>query len=217
MALGRAIQNIVCERVSDAKRSIEYLRKHNLGRVTFLPLENLDEKGQQNDPLNEAVKEKGFIGIAKDLVKVERKFEKLSEFLLGRIRSVEDFDTASRMIRIKNLKYKGITLEGDVLVAGGAITGGSFRSKVSNILGRKRRITELDEGIKSLEQKKGVLENEIQQHSETVQTQEVAVKALRDEQDALKLEIVRLEHMRDTHAQAVDASKEVYEKNRSDY
>ena len=217
VALGRAIQNIVCERVSDAKRSIEYLRKHNLGRVTFLPLENLDEKGQQNDPLNEAIKEKGFIGIAKNLVKVEQKYEKLSEFLLGRILIVEDFDTASRMIRIKNLKYKVITLEGDVLVPGGAITGGSFRSKVSNILGRKRRIAELDEAIRSLELKKAVYENEIDQHSVTVQTQESAVKALRDEQDALRLEIVRLEHLRDNHAQAVDASKEVYEKYRSDY
>ena len=73
---------------------------------------------------------------------------------LGRILVVEDFETASKMIKIRNLKYKVITLQGDVLVPGGAITGGSFRSKISNILGRKRRIAELAIQLDDVSKKK---------------------------------------------------------------
>lgn len=217
VALGRAIQNIVCEKISDAKRSIEFLRKNDLGRVTFLPLENLDEKGQQNEQMTHVAKEKGFIGIAKDLIKIDSKYAMLAEFLLGRILVVEDFETASRMIKIKNLKYKVITLQGDVLVPGGAITGGSFRSKISNILGRKRRIVELSESIETLEKDKLKKHSELEQMKITIDEHEAIVKGIRNEQDYLRLEIVRLEHVRDNHEQAVGASKEVYEKYNSDY
>ncbi len=217
VALGRAIQNIVCDKISDAKRSIEYLRKNNLGRVTFLPLENLEEKGQQLDLLNKVKEEPGFIGVANDLVKVDSKFESLSEFLLGRILIVEDFDTASRMIRIKNLKYKVITLQGDILVPGGAISGGSFRSKVSNILGRKRRITELGVQIDKLTLERSSVAEKINQISQTVADHEMRVKFIREDQDKLRLEIIRLEHVRDNHDQAVGASKDVYGKYKADY
>ncbi|GAB6109259.1 chromosome segregation protein SMC [Fusibacter bizertensis] len=217
VALGRAIQNIVCEKISDAKRSIEYLRKNNLGRVTFLPLENLEEKGQQIDLLKKVKEEPGYIGVAKDLVKVDEKFENLSEFLLGRILIVEDFDTAGRLIRIKNLKYKVITLQGDILVPGGAISGGSFRSKVSNILGRKRRIAELGEQIDKLTIERSVIAEKISQLNQTVSEHEMRVKNIREEQDKLRLDIIRLEHVRDNHDQAVGASKDVYEKYKADY
>ena len=217
VSLGRAIQNIVCDRISDAKRSIEYLRKNDLGRVTFLPLENLDDKGQQSEQLSHVHREKGFIGIAKDLIKVEKRFDKLAEFLLGRILIVEDFETASRMIKIKNLRYKVITLEGDVLVPGGAISGGSFKSKVSNILGRKRRITELHEIITKLDEDHVSQNKALQQFSLTISDLEDALKNMRIELDRLSLDIVKLEHIRDNHIQVVDASKEVNDKYEADY
>ena len=217
VALGRAIQNIVCEKISDAKRSIEFLRRNDLGRVTFLPLENLNEKGQQSEQLTLAIKEKGFIGVAKDLIKVDAKYDKLSEFLLGRILIVEDFETASKMMKIRNLKYKVITLQGDVLVPGGAITGGSFRSKVSNILGRKRRITELSGQLEQLSKDIFVNQSELEQLNITLDEQELLLRGIRTEQDALRLEIMRLEHVRDNFDQAVSSSREVYNKYSADY
>ncbi len=217
VALGRAIQNIVCEKISDAKRSIEFLRRNDLGRVTFLPLENLDEKGQQNEQMAIVSKEKGFVGIAKDLIKIDSKYQMLSEFLLGRIIVVEDFETASKMIKIRNLKYKVITLQGDVLVPGGAITGGSFRSKVSNILGRKRRIAELAIQLEAISKEKSTKQTELEQLNITIEEQELLLRGIRSEQDALRLEIVRLEHVRDNHDQVVGASKEVYDKYSADF
>ncbi len=217
VALGRAIQNIVCEKISDAKRSIEFLRRNDLGRVTFLPLENLDEKGQQSEQMAIVSKEKGFVGIAKDLIKIDGKYEQLSEFLLGRILVVEDFETASKMIKIRNLKYKVITLQGDVLVPGGAITGGSFRSKVSNILGRKRRIAELAIKLEALSEERTAKQTELEQLTITMDEQETLLKGIRGEQDALRLEIMRLEHVRDNHDQVVGASREVFDKYSADY
>ena len=217
VALGRAIQNIVCEKISDAKRSIEFLRRNDLGRVTFLPIENLDEKGQQNEQMAIVSKEKGFVGIAKDLIKIDAKYEMLSEFLLGRILVVEDFETASKMIKIRNLKYKVITLEGDVLVPGGAITGGSFRSKVSNILGRKRRIAELAIQLEAISEEKSSKQAELKQLGITMDEQEILLKSIRSELDTLRLEIVKLEHVRDNHDQVVGASREVYDKYSADF
>lgn len=217
VALGKAIQNIVCEKISDAKRSIEFLRRRDLGRVTFLPLENLEDKGHQSEPLEQAKNEKGFVGIASDLISIESKYQKLGEFLLGRIIIAEDFDTASRMIKIKNLKYKVITLEGDILVPGGAITGGSFKSKVSNILSRKRIISELEAKIKSLETSCEVKKTEVEQFSMTLTEQDSVIKQLRSELDALRLEIVRLENTLENHLVTVGNSSEVLAKYQSDY
>ncbi len=216
VALGRAIQNIVCEKISDAKRSIDYLRKNDLGRVTFLPIENLEEKGQQEDMIAKAKKEKGFIGVAKDLVTVDRELEILADFLLGRILIVEDFDTASRLIRIKNLKYKVITLQGDILTPGGAISGGSFRSKVSNILGRKRRINELGETILSLRDERTVLIDKNEQIQRLLSEHEAITKSIREKQDETRLEIVRLEHTLENYEQQASSSQDIYQKYSND-
>ena len=217
VALGRAIQNIVCEEISDAKRSIDFLRKNDLGRVTFLPLDHLEDRGQQNDILEVMKHEKGYIGVAKDLIQMDPRYKKIGEFLLGRILIVEDFETASRVVRIKNLKYKVITLNGDVLVPGGAITGGSFRSKVSNILGRKRRIAELGDQIQSLREDRQKLSVTMGQLMQTVTEQEVIIKEIRLELDALRLEIVRFENARDNHVQMVESTKEIYDKYARDF
>lgn len=217
IALGRAIQNIVCEEISDAKRSIDFLRRNDLGRVTFLPLDHLEDRGQQAELIDLLKKEKGYIGVAKDLVQIDPRYKKISEFLLGRILVVEDFETASRIVRTKNLKYKVITLNGDVLVPGGAITGGSFRSKVSNILGRKRRITELSEQIQAMRIDRQKLAVDMSQLMQTVDVQENLIKAHRQELDELRLEIVRFENTRDNHEQLVESTKEIYDKYQRDF
>ncbi|MBE0451315.1 MAG: chromosome segregation protein SMC, partial [Clostridia bacterium] len=147
IALGKALQNIVCDHVKDAKRSIDFLRKNDLGRVTFLPLENLGGKGEQNNKIEKMKSIKGFIGVASDLVKIDSEFDRMIDHLLGRIIIVDNFETASELLKMDNLRYKIITLKGDVLVPGGHITGGSFKSRVSNVLGRKRRISELGQSI----------------------------------------------------------------------
>lgn len=201
IALGKALQNIVCDRVSDAKRSIEFLRKNDLGRVTFLPLENLGGKGEQSDRVDKMKKIKGFIGVASDLVKIDSEFSKMVEHLLGRIVIVDNFETASELLKIDNLRYKIITLKGDVLVPGGHITGGSFKSRVSNVLGRKRRIGELGQRINVLHEETSISESEIVQLDGLIESEEHAIKILRDSIDTLRMEKLRLENHNENQEQ----------------
>lgn len=208
VALGKSVQHIVCEKVSDAKRSIEYLRKNNLGRVTFLPLDNLDDKGEQPDVLKKVQKNTGFIGVASDLIQYDSKYQVLAEYLLGRILIVDTFETASDLLKIKNIKYKIITLTGDVLIPSGTITGGSFKSRISNILGRKRRITELENEIEKNEQSQIEIEEKIETLDKLIDDYDVEVKALRTEFDRLKIERVKLEHSRENQESLLQSIEE---------
>jgi chromosome segregation protein len=201
IALGKALQNIVCDHVKDAKRSIDFLRKNDLGRVTFLPLENLGGKGEQNNKIEKMKSIKGFIGVASDLVKSDSEFDRMIDHLLGRIIIVDNFETASELLKMDNLRYKIITLKGDVLVPGGHITGGSFKSRVSNVLGRKRRIGELGQRIDILQGEIEVNESEIIQLDRLIDSEESAIKSLRESIDTLRMEKLRLENHNDNQEQ----------------
>ncbi len=80
----------------------------------------------------------------------EDKYQKLFDYLLNRVIIVENIDVATEMLKIKKLKYRIVTLDGDLVIPGGTISGGSMKPKKTNILSRKRRIFELDNIIDSL-------------------------------------------------------------------
>ncbi|WP_175438411.1 chromosome segregation protein SMC [Fusibacter sp. 3D3] len=208
VSLGKSVQHIVCDHVTDAKRSIDYLRKHNLGRVTFLPLDNLGDKGEQNEVLKLAKKEKGFIGVASDLLGYDEKYKVLVEYLLGRIMIVDTFETASDMIKIKNIKYKVVTLNGDVLIPSGTITGGSFKSRISNILGRKRRIGELETLILDGESEQIKLERELDALEGLIQDLEEKLKTNRQEIDQLKMSHIKLENAKENQQGVIQSLSE---------
>lgn len=142
VALGYSMQYIVCDEQDDAKRVIKYLKQNNLGRVTFIPLDNLYVKKDSNNFLLKLNKYKGFVGKADDLISCAKKHRSLFQYLLGKTLIVDNIDTATSIAKIAS-RYKIVTLEGDILNPGGTITGGSYKSKVSNVFSRKRKINEL--------------------------------------------------------------------------
>ena len=150
IALGSNLQNIVTDTEDEAKRLIEYLRKNNLGRASFLPISSV--KGKKVDSL---VKNSlgGVIGIAADLVKADKKYEGILLNLLGRTVIVEDMDTAIILARQNRYSFKIVTLKGDVINPSGAISGGSVTQKHTNIMGRASQIKELEGEIKALSKK----------------------------------------------------------------
>ena len=147
-ALGGSIQNIVTENEEIAKRLIEYLKKNRFGRATFLPLTSVGGRGGFAKP--EALKEKGAIGLASTLVWADKKYDRVIQHLLGRVLVAEHIDDAIRIARKYNHSIFIVTLEGESLSPGGSMTGGSFRNS-SNLLGRKRELTELEENVQKLE------------------------------------------------------------------
>ena len=142
-ALGGSIQNIVTDSETTAKQLIEYLKKNKFGRATFLPLTSV---GQKNNSFNQekALKEPGVIGLASTLVQAEKQYEGLIRYLLGKVVVVDQIDHAIALARKFQYTLRIVTLDGELLSAGGSMTGGAFKN-TSNLLGRRREIEELEE------------------------------------------------------------------------
>lgn len=152
VALGKAIQNLVVETPEDAKAIISELKRTKGGRVTFIPLSTIQSKGDQDKHLKHLEEVEGFIGKANELFDYDDKYGVLFDYLVGRTVIVKDVESATAALKIKGLKYKVVTLEGDVFIPGGTITGGSYKSKSSGILSRKRKIDELSINIKETDE-----------------------------------------------------------------
>ncbi|MBO5797683.1 MAG: chromosome segregation protein SMC, partial [Clostridia bacterium] len=138
-ALGAATQNVICDREEDAKRAIAYLKDNRAGRVTFLPLSSM-----KGNLLNEAglPKEDGFIGLASELVTCDKQYEEIARSLLGRIAVVQDLDCAVAIARKYNYRFRLVTLDGQVINAGGSMTGGSS-VRGAGLLSRRAEIEQL--------------------------------------------------------------------------
>ena len=139
VALGAKMQHIVVNTDSDAKRAIEMLKKRDGGRATFLPIttikpRTLDEKG-----LDDCY---GYIGIASELCSTEPKYANILSNLLGRIVIAEDLNAASAIAKRYGYRFQVVTLDGQVIIAGGSFTGGS-RAKNSGLLSRESEIDSL--------------------------------------------------------------------------
>ena len=144
-ALGGNIQNIVTDDEETAKRMIGYLKQTKAGRATFLPLTSITHPQEFKNP--ESLKEKGVLGMADELVHVDEKYRNVAKAMLGRIVIVDQVDNAVRIARKFDYGIRMVTLEGELLVPGGAISGGAFKNN-SNLLGRRREMEEMEASVK---------------------------------------------------------------------
>ena len=146
-ALGGALQHIITEDESTAKRAIKLLKENKAGRATFLPITSV--KGNRLDA-NGLENEEGFVAIACDIVSFDEKYAPVIRSLLGRVCIAEDIDVAASIAKKYNYRFKICTLDGQVINAGGSFTGGSA-SKTTGLLSRKTEIDELAAKHKTLE------------------------------------------------------------------
>ena len=144
-ALGAAAQNLVCDREDDAKRAIAYLKENKAGRATFLPLATTKGNRLAEIPENDP----GFVGLACDLVQCEPQYEGVARSLLGRTVVVEDLDYAVSIARRHGYKFRIVTLDGQVVNAGGSMTGGSS-IKGAGLLSRRAEIDRLKGDVTKL-------------------------------------------------------------------
>ena len=151
IALGSALQNVIVANEGIAKRCMGFLKENKAGRATFLPLTSVS--GNPLD-LPELYQEDGFIGIGHEIVKFDSRFAGIIKSLLGRTVFAEDIDAATVIAKKHGYKFKLVTLDGQVINAGGSFTGGSVK-KTEGIISRKQ---ELDDLGKRLEQVSSELE-----------------------------------------------------------
>ena len=165
MALGGALQNIVTETENDAKKLVEYLRKNNIGRASFLPISAV--KGKKLDHINSKGIQ-GIQGIASDLVKYNSKYEGIMQNLLGRVVIVEDLEQAVQLAKQNKYAFRIVTLKGDIINPSGMITGGSAPTKTVNILGRAGEIKDLEKELENIEEKINNLEQEKEDYKKSI-------------------------------------------------
>lgn len=162
-ALGGSIQNIVTDNEETAKRMITFLKQNKFGRATFLPLTSIN--GTAGIRQNEALQEEGVIGLANTLVKVEEIYRGLADHLLGRTVVVKHIDHGVALAKKYKQTLRIVTLEGELINPGGAMTGGAFRNS-SNLLSRRREIEEFENTVEKLKSEMEQMEQEVEHEKE---------------------------------------------------
>ena len=137
-ALGAASQNIVVDNQNDGRSAIEYLKRSDAGRATFLPLDAIRGSVMTNAP----ERDPGFVGIAYELVTFDDKYKNIFANLLGRTVVAETLADAVRMSKQSGNSLRIVTLDGQLINAGGSMTGGST-AKGSGIISRANELDKL--------------------------------------------------------------------------
>lgn len=148
--LGAALQNIVCDDDAAAKAAISSLKASKAGRITFLPVNSIRGAVRRDDAI---ARRTGFIGFGPDCVEYAGAYRNIMEYLLGRVVLVDHMDNAVKMSK-NAAGYRFVTLDGEVVNASGAITGGRYRHKTANILDRKAEIAALEKEINGKEDRR---------------------------------------------------------------
>ncbi len=236
-ALGGNIQNIVTDDEETAKRMIAFLKQNKGGRATFLPLTSITNPQEFKNP--ESLKEKGVIGMADELVNVDAKYQNVAKAMLGRIVVVDNVDNAVKIARKFDYGIRMVTIEGELLVPGGAISGGAFKNN-SNLLGRRREMEELENKVKkylkeiddilqdiedtknrrnklrlSLEEDKAALQKKFIEQN-TARLNVIKAKERKDEASEGSMELKNEEREIETQIQEIRLSKESIQKELSD-
>ncbi len=188
-ALGGSIQNVVTDTEQTAKQLIEYLKKNKFGRATFLPLNGISVRGSFTQ--KEALKETGVIGLASSLVEADECYRTLIEYLLGRVLVVDQIDHALAVARKYQYSIRIVTLEGELLNAGGSMTGGAFKN-ASNLLGRNREIEELEAEEKKLAKSLSDLQKTQKNCENKIAEIRLQKKQLEDAEQEIRLQITRI-------------------------
>ncbi len=188
-ALGGAMQHLVCDNESTAKAAIRMLKEQNGGRATFLPITSvkgneLHENGLKTCP--------GFVALASELVQADAKYAGVLKSLLGRIAIVEDLDLAVGIAKQFGYRFKIVTLDGQVINAGGSLTGGS-QNKNTGLLSRKNDIAKLEEEVKALLTKKAEASEKLSVLTAEVNKLNAEIEAIRSELQVINEDRIRFE------------------------
>lgn len=145
-ALGASIQHIVTDNENTAKKAINFLKENRLGRATFLPLTSIKSKPFPEEGLED---EFGFVDMADRLVTYDSQYDEIFKYQLGHIAVAEDMDCAVAIAKKYKYKFKIVTLDGQIINAGGSMTGGS-RGQNAGMLSRANEIDRLNEEVRKL-------------------------------------------------------------------
>ena len=186
IALGAAIQNIVVQDETAAKRAIALLKERGAGRATFLPLTNI-----RANPIRESdlAARGGYVGLASELVQCEDRYRAVMDSLLGRTVVAEDIDAAAAIAKAYGYRYRAVTLDGQVVNAGGSLTGGSV-NKNASILSRRGEIDALTAEAKKYAAQVEELETQLTELRREADTIRATVEGIAAEEKTAREDLI---------------------------
>ena len=217
IAFGQSLQNIIVEDEASAKAAIAYLKKKNAGRATFYPITTMhgNELSENDVP---AAYRAGFVSVASALVECDDRYRGIVRSLLGRILIATDIDSANKIAKAMNFRYRIVTLDGQVINAGGSFTGGSLSSD-GRILSRRVQIDKLGEEVKTLEDALLRIKGDIDKQNSLMEEsgkKEDGIRAsasgLKTLLDAENTQLTVLISNRDVQQQTLDGLREEYDR-----
>lgn len=152
-SLGSSSQFIVVEQEKDGREAINFLKRAQSGRATFLPLTTIKPRHINHNALQSAEAVAGFVGVGSDLIDYEKQVSQIIENLLGNTLIAEDLKSANKIAKAVNYRYRVVSLDGNMMNAGGSMTGGGSKSNNSHIFTQKKELEDLRERQNVLEEK----------------------------------------------------------------
>ncbi|MBR4392555.1 MAG: AAA family ATPase [Oscillospiraceae bacterium] len=196
-ALGSAAQNIVVGSQNDGRHAIELLKWNDSGRATFLPIDTIRGTVMKDAPINDP----GFVGIASELVNYDAQYEQIVLNLLGRTVIAESLSDAVRMSRKRGNKLRIVTLDGQLVHAGGSMTGGSI-IRGSGLISRVNELEKLQKDRENRATEKETLTREFNSMRSAVETMRYQLEMALEDEAELKREETGLDAERRTVAAA---------------
>ena len=187
-ALGGAMQNIVTGNEEDAKRAIRTLKENKGGRATFLPIATIKPRYLNENGIDSCF---GFVGVASDLCDCKDEYKGILQNLLGKIVIAEDLNSAVSIAKKYSYRFKVVTLDGQVVNAGGSLTGGSL-NKRTGLLSRASEIEKYRKEAKALADKANELKEQYNKSQQEFAKYEADILGTRGDLSTEQQELIRL-------------------------
>jgi chromosome segregation protein len=192
VALGASAQDIITATEEEARLAIEWLKQHARGRATFLPL-NLLRPSEPSPSLHQCLHEGLAIGFAGDLVECARELRVVAQYLLGRVLVAPDFDSAVQIVRRYSGWSKVVTVDGELFLPGGAITGGKMPGRATGIVSRKAERSRLERELRAGEEEEQRLRKQLQEAEQSAETARHRWQEARKGQEQAQQRVMQVE------------------------
>ncbi len=197
-ALAAAIQNIITETEADAKRAINYLKSNKAGRATFLPIATIKAREFKEFGYENMF---GFVGLASDLVECDEKYKEIIKYLLGGTVVADDIDTAATIAKKFGYRFKVVSLDGQIINAGGSLTGGSLGknagllSRASDIKRYEDEIAKITKANEQLLERVKISRNEVERRLADITAVKANITTLNEDKIRCLAELKRIDDL----------------------
>lgn len=192
-ALGSTMQHVIVKTDQDGRKAIDYLKKNNFGRATFLPLNMMREKNIQSTYQQLLINHESFVGIATDVIQYKEAYAPALKNLLGTTIIAHDLKGATELAKLVQQRFRIVTLDGDIINPGGAMTGGQVQKKTNSLIGRKTELEELQTKIISMQEKTATLVKEYEESLDQLKESEQTLERLKIEGEDVRQQYNELE------------------------